>query len=76
MSWIYSITAKQEARLLMRVTQIFDQQMVTPKMLTWSCAESIVEITVHVLCEEPLARRIHAKLWHLTASVDIKLEQL
>lgn len=76
MNWVYSITAKREARLLMRVSQIFDQQMLTPKTLTWSCAESIVQMTVHVLCEESLARRIHAKLWLLEASVDIKLEQL
>ena len=66
MAWCYTIQATSGQRLLMRIAQIFDQQFLIPHDLTWKCSDtSEVEITLRVTCEEPLARRVHAKLYHL-----------
>ena len=76
MTWCYVIHAEPGQRLLMRIAQIFDQQFLTPEELHWrATATSQVEITLYVGCEENLARRVHAKLFHLHDILGVELRE-
>jgi hypothetical protein len=53
-------------RFLMRVSQILEQQSLTPVDLHWKMTAPLAsELVFTVACEESLALRIHAKLLHL-----------
>ncbi len=65
MWWTYRMTAASQARLLMRVAQLFDQQLLTMSRLLFMDRGEEVEISVTVEAEEKLARRVQAKLYRL-----------
>ncbi len=58
----------------MRIAQIFDQQLLTLEELRWRTLPTRqVEITLWVDCEEHLAQRLQAKLFHLQDIVSVEL---
>jgi hypothetical protein len=72
-AWTYRITAAARPRLAMRVVQIFDQQLLEVDSFNLAREDAVTTIRIAVRCEEPLARRIHAKLYRLTDLVHIEL---
>lgn len=63
MEWTYTIKAISRPRVLMRVAQVFDQQMVAMRECRLIDTGIALEITVTIEAEEYLARRMHAKLY-------------
>lgn len=73
MEWTYKIIAEPRPRLLVRVAQVFDQQLLVMSSLclTQSTDQAILSVTVE--SPESLAHRIEAKLYHL---VDVRIVEL
>ncbi len=63
MQWTYRITAASRPKVLMRVTQVFDQQLLSMRELKLADADGIVTIHIHVDVAADLAHRIQAKLY-------------
>jgi hypothetical protein len=63
MVWTYRITAAARPRLIMRIAQIFDQQLLEIERLEVLRESNVTQMRVEVQCTEHLARRIHAKLY-------------
>jgi hypothetical protein len=73
MAWTYRITAAARPRLAMRVAQIFDQQLLEPERFELIRQEAVTTIRICVSCDEPVARRVHAKLYRLADLVRVEL---
>jgi hypothetical protein len=73
MAWTYRITAAARPRLTMRVAQIFDQQLLEVERFDLVREAAATTIRISVECDEPIARRIHAKLYRLTDLVHVEL---
>ncbi len=73
MAWTYRITAAARPRLAMRVAQIFDQQLLEVKHFHLVREDAVTTIRISVDCGEPIAHRIHAKLYRLTDVVRVDL---
>lgn len=73
MAWSFQIKAVARPRLIMRVAQIFDQQMLEIERFDLTREGSIATIHISVECDEPVVRRVHAKLYRLAdlAHVDL-----
>ncbi len=65
MEWTYRIRAAARPRTLMRIAQVFDQQMVSMRRCLLEETGDVVEMAITVETEEALAVRIHAKLYKL-----------
>ncbi len=65
MLWTYQISAAPKPRVLARVVQLFDQQLLTVSRLTLTQDDETVAILVTVAVEAALAHRLHAKLFHV-----------
>ncbi len=65
MKWTYRVTAAARPRLIMRLAQVFDQQMIEIDRLEVKRLQDATMMRIEVCCEEHLARRIHAKLYRL-----------
>ncbi|MCU1320876.1 MAG: hypothetical protein JWM43_525 [Acidobacteriaceae bacterium] len=63
MEWTYTINALSRPRVLMRVVQVFDQQMVPMRECRLIESGNSLRITVIIDAGEDLARRMHAKLY-------------
>jgi hypothetical protein len=64
-TWTYCITAAPQPRVLARVVQLFDQQLLTLTTLILTQGPETTSILLTVEVEPALARRLHAKLLHL-----------
>lgn len=73
MAWIYRITAAARPRLAMRVAQIFDQQLLEVEHFHLVREDAVTTIRISVDCGEPIAHRIHAKLYRLADVVRVDL---
>ena len=76
MWWTYRITAASQARLLMRVAQVFDQQLLRMTKLVLMDGDEVVEISVKVEAEEGLALRLQAKLYRLQDVRTVELSEV
>ena len=65
MKWTYRVTAAATPRLIMRLAQVFDQQLLEMDRLEVMRLQDATMMRVEVCCEEHVARRIHAKLYRL-----------
>ena len=66
MRWTYRITAAAaRPRLIMRLVQLFDQQLLEIDRLEVMRLHDATMVRIVVRCEEHVARRIHAKLYRL-----------
>ena len=74
MEWTYTMAAASCPRVLMRVAQVFDQQMVPMRECRLVDAGDVLRILVIVDVEEELARRMHAKLYKQIDLQAIELE--
>ena len=63
MEWTYRITAEVRPRVLMRIAQMFEQQMVSMLACHMETVGNLLDIAVTVDVDPELAHRIHAKLW-------------
>ncbi|CAN5704811.1 hypothetical protein BH10ACI4_BH10ACI4_08340 [soil metagenome] len=63
MEWTYTINALSRPRVLMRVVQVFDQQMVNMRECRLIESGDSLRITILIDASEDLARRMHAKLY-------------
>lgn len=75
MWWTYRMTAASEARLLMRVALLFDQQLLKVTRLLMMDGGEEVEISITVEADEKRARRIQAKLYGLQDVRTVKLSE-
>ena len=73
MHCFYKITATSCPRLLARVLQLFDQQMLAPATLHFMRHGEETLIEIGVACEVALARRLVAKLYHLQSVQSVTL---
>src|SRR2546430_13049292 len=73
MVWTYRITAVARPRLIMRLTQIYDQQLLEIDRLNVVRERDVTAIRIEVDCDEYLAHRIHAKLYRLSDVVHVEL---
>ena len=73
MEWTYEITASSKPKVLMRLVQVFDQQLLTISSLHLIQSEDHVKITVTVGVETKLAYRILAKLYNQVDVQDVDL---
>ncbi len=64
MEWIYKISAAARPRVLMRIAQLFDQQLVPIRVCLLEERGGLLDIAITVEVEQELAQRIHAKLYH------------
>ena len=65
MKWTYRVTAAARPRLVMRIAQVFDQQMLEIDRLEVMRLHDATMVRIEVCCEEHVAHRIHAKLYRL-----------
>ena len=65
MKWTYRVTAAARPRLVMRIAQVFDQQMLEIDRLEAKRLQDATMMRIEVRCEEHVAHRIHAKLYRL-----------
>ncbi|MCU1222650.1 MAG: hypothetical protein JWQ42_743 [Edaphobacter sp.] len=63
MQWTYTIAAEPRARILTRVVQLFDQQMLSLRSLVLEETDAAVHLAITVEAEPHLAQRIQAKLY-------------
>ena len=63
MEWTYTIRAAARPRVMMRIVQVFDQQMVQMRQCLLLESGDGLDISVTIDVEEELALRIHAKLY-------------
>lgn len=63
MEWTYQIRAAARPRVLMRLAQVFDQQMVSMRRCEMLEAVDGIEISITVDISSELAERIQAKLY-------------
>jgi acetolactate synthase regulatory subunit len=63
MEWTYRISAAARPKVLMRVVQVFDQQLVAMRRCSMEEAGNLLELSITVDIEQGLAQRIHAKLY-------------
>jgi hypothetical protein len=63
MEWTYTITAASRPRVMMRIAQVFDQQMVPMRQCLLLESGQGLDISITIDVEEELALRIHAKLY-------------
>jgi hypothetical protein len=63
MEWTYRISAAARPKVLSRVVQVFDQQLVSMCRCSLEEAGELLELVVTVDIEHDLAQRIHAKLY-------------
>ena len=73
MEWTYRISAAARPKVLMRVVQVFDQQLVTMRRCSMDEVGELLELSVTVDIEHDLAQRIHAKLYKLHGLLQIDL---
>lgn len=73
MAWTYRITAAARPRLAIRVAQIFDQQLLEVDQFHLVREDAVTTIRISVDCGEPIAHRIHAKLYRLADVVRVDL---
>jgi hypothetical protein len=64
MEWTYKISAAARPRVLMRIAQLFDQQLVPICVCLLEQHGTLLDIVITVEVEPELAQRIHAKLYH------------
>lgn len=62
MEWTYKISAAARPRVLMRIVQVFDQQMVSMSRCVLVELGGTLDIVVTAEMDAELAQRIHAKL--------------
>jgi acetolactate synthase regulatory subunit len=63
MEWTYRISAAARPKVLMRVVQVFDHQLVAMRRCSLDTAGELLELEIAVDIEQQLAQRIHAKLY-------------
>ncbi len=63
MKWTYQISATARPRVLERVAQVFEQQMIAMQRLVLEEFQGKLAMNITVEVEEDLARRVHAKLY-------------
>jgi hypothetical protein len=63
MEWTYTIRVASRPRAMMRIAQVFDQQMVPMRQCLLLDSGQGLDISVTIDVEEELALRIHAKLY-------------
>jgi hypothetical protein len=63
MEWTYRISAAARPRVLSRVVQVFDQQLVSMRRCSLEEVRDLLELVITVDIEHDLALRIHAKLY-------------
>jgi hypothetical protein len=63
MEWTFKIGAEARPRVLMRIAQLFEQQMVAMRTCHMVTIDGLLDIVITVDLEAELAHRIHAKLW-------------
>ena len=63
MEWTFKIGAEARPRVLMRIAQLFEQQMVAMHTCHMVTVDGQFDILITVEVEAELAHRIHAKLW-------------
>lgn len=73
MVFTYRITAVARPRLIMRVAQIYDQQLLEIDRLNVVRERDVTAIRIEVTCDEYLAHRIHAKLYRVADVVHVEL---
>lgn len=73
MVWTYRIKAVARPRLIMRLAQIYDQQMLEIDRMNVVREHDAAAIRIEVQCDEYLARRIHAKLYRLSDIAHVEL---
>jgi glycine cleavage system regulatory protein len=73
MVWTYRITAAARPRLIMRLAQIFDQQLLEIDRLEVIRERDVTAVRIEIDCDEYLARRIHAKLYRLSDVLHVVL---
>jgi len=73
MVFTYRITAVARPRLIMRLAQIYDQQLLEIDRLSVVREHDVTAIRIEVACDEYLAHRIHAKLYRLSDVVHVEL---
>jgi glycine cleavage system regulatory protein len=66
MEWTYKITAASRPRLLMRIAQVFDQQLLSMRELKLADVAGVVTVQINVEVSADLAQRIQAKLYSHT----------
>jgi hypothetical protein len=64
MEWTYRISAAARPRVLMRIAQLFDQQLVPIRVCLLEERGGLLDIVITIDVEPELAQRIHAKLYH------------
>lgn len=74
MQWTYKIIATPQPRVLARVLQLFDQQLIVVQSLTLTQTEVEIRVRISAEIEPALAVRLHAKLLHVMAVEDVQLE--
>ncbi len=75
MEWTYRISAEARPRVLGRIAQVFEQQMVPLRAFHMVTVAGLHEIAVTVDLDAELARRIHAKLWKQVDVVHVELRE-
>lgn len=73
MVWTYRITAVARPRLIMRLAQIYDQQMLEIDRMSIVRERDVTAVRIEVECDEYLAHRIHAKLYRLADIAHVEL---
>lgn len=73
MMWTYRITAAARPRLIMRIAQVFDQQLLEIDRLEVIRERDVTVLRAEVHCDEYLARRIHAKLYRMPDIMHVAL---
>lgn len=63
MECTYMITADSRPRLLMRIAQVFDQQLLSLRELRLSVVDGVTTVYIHVDATPDIAHRIKAKLY-------------
>gem|GEM_PF-2657682 len=73
MVWTYRITAVARPRVIMRLAQIYDQQMLEIDRMSVVREHDATAVRIEVQCDECLAHRIHAKLYRLSDVAHVEL---
>lgn len=73
MVWTYRVTAAARPRLIMRLAQVFDQQLLEIDRMEVVRQRDVTVFRIEVHCDEYLAHRIHAKLYRMADVVHVVL---
>ena len=73
MKWTYQISAAARPRVLERIAQVFEQQMISMQRLVLEQSQGKLAMNITVEVEEGMARRVHAKLYKQIDVLDIRL---